>query len=1546
MVLNETFVRQVTTLTEQISNYKHKINNNAEAITKIKKQINDIDKKVNAISTDTGGGDGTFTNLTLTGVLTTTLITEDITPDGDGIKHVNPTTDGAIDLGFNLSSTNRKRFNSIHTKNIKANIYEVNTDLRFYASSLGETARLETESVDNGGVFKISTRAAASTDVLEKIRIDKDGGIGLWDTSMTPTPGPNFGQTGQVLTSQGVGNIVSWTTPGAALSLSDANAIHYTSYDGSTYTLAESTFASMNTTNESIDTKRINEYITDQGLIINNSLTVKNPIEWVEEQSIDAPVTDQWGNAICISGDGTRFIVGNWGSDSTGTDRGAVEIYKYDGSNWVKDGATVTDTTATGNNDHFGYSVAMNNDGSRFVVGSPEEDDGGTNVGATLVFSSDGAGNFTLLTKITGLTIHANDQEGRVVAISGDGNTIATSCYLADPNGTDSGIVRIFSVDPVDNTIWNQKGLTIEGVVAGDQFGFNLSLNSDGSILAVGANGVDSGGLSNVGQVAVFEYNSITSVWDQKGSTIIGDSANDRLSTVDLSSDGNKLIVGSPTNSSGSTNNMAKVFEWSGTDYVQKGSNITPGISGNFAASVGISDDGNTLIIGAYLYDISPFTNNGVVITYQYNSDTSDYEEKKRFYGDRTEGKLGQAVSISNDGSTAVASGEGLNGSVKGLVKVFKYGRITIDPYHININNGTISCNKIEGNTFDFGSILYTDPISKYIGIGTNNPSAPFHLVTQLDYDCALRLEASFGYQSIIEFNKGNSIKFTAGIDTSDNYIIKNSGNTNLFTIENNGGIITMGYDQSGTYISGNLIVNTTDFKQSTINELTISDNITDYSGVKWIQETQIENTNFTAAQMGFSIAGSSDLNYIIAGGYKAAPNETGMVRVFEYDLIANDGSYIQRGSDLVGAKISEEFGYSVAMSNDGNIVVVGEHVADISTSSSNQGRARVYEWDGINYIQKGSLNTMIGENNTDEFGTAVACSGNGLRIIVGAPRNDASGNDTGAAYVYEWDAVSGEHVQLGNKLVQTVTSNTGDYFGSSVDMNDAGTIVVVGAPRYNSGSYSDEGEAYVFEYNSSTSVWDQKGSTLRMDVATAGPNDQFGRACALSSDGLVVAVSAPLVGGGDNGEIWVWKWDPISTDWVKYGQEILIDNLDNDITVGGGWGGTDIALSAAGDILVVGIPRAHVQSNILPSSSQADAGAVRTFKYNISANDWYPYTPDVISGGMGQNQQFGSSVAISSSGNKIAVGEPFINSSRGSVWTFNAQTLTSSIKNVIFEDNKITSNILSTNQLYTQSINATGAADILNGQYQFVSGTSNLGNTLYINNNNNKVAIGTNANVGTAGGAALEIAGDIELDGKIYLNGSPGDTGAVITSQGTGADVIWQKPYFLKVKLTTNLDTNNSSPSSYVITGMTAQFSSPYDYNNSDWDATNNQWECPQTGIYRIFGRVNVMALNTNDTDTGDNIRGFSPEILLNGSVAVSAEWNVRLDNTLTDSAENDDIIQMSVSVQTILQLSAATPDTIKLAFSGHTSTSGAWNFYVQGSSADETFMCIERII
>ena len=108
----------------------------------------------------------------------------------------------------------------------------------------------------------------------------------------------------------------------------------------------------------------------------------------------------------------------------------------------------------------------------------------------------------------------ANDMSGRSVSLNSDGTTVAIG---AAENGNNTGHVRVYQYSSGN---WSQLGSDIDGEAADDYSGHSVSMSSDGTILAIGARGNDENG-NDAGHVRVYQYSSGS--WTQLGSDIDGD---------------------------------------------------------------------------------------------------------------------------------------------------------------------------------------------------------------------------------------------------------------------------------------------------------------------------------------------------------------------------------------------------------------------------------------------------------------------------------------------------------------------------------------------------------------------------------------------------------------------------------------------------------------------------------------------------------------------------------------------------------------------------------------------------------------------------------------------------------------------------------------------------------------------------------------------------------------------------------------------------------------------------------------------------------------
>ncbi|KAI2505572.1 beta propellor repeat [Fragilaria crotonensis] len=203
--------------------------------------------------------------------------------------------------------------------------------------------------------------------------------------------------------------------------------------------------------------------------------------------------------------------------------------------------------------------------------------------------------------------------------------------------------------------------------------------------------------------------------------------------------------------------------------------------------------------------------------------------------------------------------------------------------------------------------------------------------------------------------------------------------------------------------------------------------------------------------------------------------------------------------------------------------------------------------------------------------------------------------------------------VRMGSPL----TGPPGDdnlFFGTSFSLSGSGLRFAVGLPGIDKSiTDNDVGQVQIFDFNDGE--WVQT-SVLNFDARSG----KAGEALALSTDGRRLIVGSPFW-SNESGRISVFE-DMGNGTWQQIGDDIRGKDSEKD-----GRFGKAVAISKDGRIIAVGAPFAH--------SDAAVAGVVRV--YIEVASEWVQRGFDIAPNA--NNTLFGSSLAISADGNRIAIG-------------------------------------------------------------------------------------------------------------------------------------------------------------------------------------------------------------------------------------------------------------------------------------------------------------------
>jgi hypothetical protein len=234
-----------------------------------------------------------------------------------------------------------------------------------------------------------------------------------------------------------------------------------------------------------------------------------------------------------------------------------------------------------------------------------------------------------------------------------------------------------------------------------------------------------------------------------------------------------------------------------------------------------------------------------------------------------------------------------------------------------------------------------------------------------------------------------------------------------------------------------------------------------------------------------------------------------------------------------------DNFGYSVAINDQGNRIIVGAHGEDSSASGAmdngleNSGAAYIFArpsstlptWRQVGHLKASNADIE------DNFGWAVDMNGGqGSSVVVGAPYEDSNSlgqysdaerdpnnNDilnSGAAYIFR--VVTTDRVRWEQQsYLKASFPREGNLFGYSVAIADFKSIVAISAPfssRLTKDGNTKAGLVYTYiRKNTAHTLW---GFDKIVTPFFHEDGDLFGHSLSFSKDGKTLAIGAP----GENG--------------------------------------------------------------------------------------------------------------------------------------------------------------------------------------------------------------------------------------------------------------------------------------------------------------------------------------------------------------------------------------------------------------------------------------------
>ena len=298
-----------------------------------------------------------------------------------------------------------------------------------------------------------------------------------------------------------------------------------------------------------------------------------------------------------------------------------------------------------------------------------------------------------------------------------------------------------------------------------------------------------------------------------------------------------------------------------------------------------------------------------------------------------------------------------------------------------------------------------------------------------------------------------------------------------------------------------------------------------------------------------------------------------------------------------------DRFGTAIAVSADGSTIVVGAPLEDsnatgidgiqTNNAAGSAGAVYIFSRAGTTWTQQAYVKAS-NTGGTDEFGSAIALSGDGNTLAVGAPNEDSNdvgvngnqgnadpsvdGANFGATYVF----VRAGTLWVQQAYVKASNTGNGDSFGTALALSTDGDTLAATAPledsvaldingNQSSNAAPDAGAGYVFRRVSG--IWAQQAYLKASNTGTA---DQFGTSIALSGDGNTIAIGAHLedsnatgIDGASNnlanGSGAVYVFSQVAATWTSQAYVKASNTTTNDQF------GFSVALSTDGNSLLVG---------------------------------------------------------------------------------------------------------------------------------------------------------------------------------------------------------------------------------------------------------------------------------------------------------------------------------------------------------------------------------------
>ncbi|MBN8650591.1 MAG: FG-GAP repeat protein [Cytophagales bacterium] len=239
----------------------------------------------------------------------------------------------------------------------------------------------------------------------------------------------------------------------------------------------------------------------------------------------------------------------------------------------------------------------------------------------------------------------STEQFGRNVKISADGTVLAVAAPFNSEHGDENGRIAVFEFD---GNNWQMMGNEILPGAKDFFYGEMMELSADGKKLVVA---------SPFGCVSIYDFDGKD--WVKSPYKVQLENPTDLIQSISITPDARKMAVSFDCQKHRTV--CINLFDFNGIQWLQDGLDLTPSPGEKiYSLSLSLSSNGQVLVAGNHSKDTKELNNAGEVLF--YSQEGNQWKQNiKSFFGNASSPNLGSVVQIAKNGDWVIAAGNSVD---------------------------------------------------------------------------------------------------------------------------------------------------------------------------------------------------------------------------------------------------------------------------------------------------------------------------------------------------------------------------------------------------------------------------------------------------------------------------------------------------------------------------------------------------------------------------------------------------------------------------------------------------------------------------------------------------------------------------------------------------------------------------------------------------------------------------------------------------------------------------------------------------------------------